>query len=1297
MGKKKKTLLKIFLIPILGIVLIEGIVPFLTLVFSGIKSNLEENNIRVVNHIVENRQVVLENDMVEKWRSVYKKSDELNSDLSQVLDDNHADVGQFLKSKEIQEQYLETVFPDMVDELQYNMTSGIFLILANDSPMNEEAEYRGFFVRDSDPQAKTESNADLLLERGNKRLSHNLSISLDSAWSTDFHFTGNGNRDADNFFYRPYMQAVRNTKVNMRDLGYWAKTFILEDHYMDGHQMITYSVPLLYEGTVYGVVGVEISLNYLSNYFSVRDLDGDLNAGYALMIQNAEGKYESVVGKGALYDIVYRDNHALEFKADAGDELCKITGAQMGKQDIYVVTKPLSLYSNNVPYDDADWVLCGFVTEDSIYGIGRKVYIKMITAIISGALFAVVLVYCLIRYVTKPVYRLMESVCGGVTGIRDFKNSNILEIDELHGVIENLTDEQMQTETQLLEEKERYRIAVESSQDIFFTYRKKEKILEVVNSGNFDGIWDCVKHPEWVDNGYIYPEDRERVVYHVLNAKNELNIDFRMRYRARDDYTWVNLSGSVMLDEAGESERVVGCIHNIQKRKLLEEEQRKKQLLDPVTLFYRLEYGLEAMRTAREKCPEGVTAIIDICHFTKVNEQYGLIFGDILLEQLAGELVTECGKQNFKNVIYIRAGADQMLLWLPDVQTSQVKAMIEKVRQDFTALTDEKLLTLNLKCGITRVMADDREEDSKQQAGKALAAAKHSRYDIMIYQELSENEKSMQADATFREIASVGRLKQMNLSSIAINLCDREGELAVILDILSLKLKEKYNLANLVIASFNREYLVNSLLYNWKDTENFQNWDGVSRCSGSEYQQFIENKKVQEILPVTEEVLRDPTLGKFADRTDGVLYHMADNGSYAGSILFMGIDQKILDNEEDRKNLDEIGSIIQNKINLQRHDLAAKAKSDFLARMSHEIRTPMNGIIGMAEIALRDGQEEKRRIDCLNKIKNSSNYLLGLLNDILDMSKIESGKMKLVSEQADLAKMIRGLEPLLESKIAEKNIRFSQNIELKNDWFICDELRINQVLVNLLGNAVKYSNMGGHVKLNVREMQKTAELSEIYFEVSDDGIGIAEDKQHLIFQSFEQADTSENARIQGTGLGLAISSRLIHMMDSQIQLQSAPGKGSTFYFTLQLKPVEKSRLQEKTPDLSRDFTGKMVLVVEDNALNMEIARTLLETFGIEVEEAYNGKEAVEGVRTTPPGYYDLILMDIMMPEMDGLEATRTIRQIDREDLKTLPIIAMSANAFDEDVKRSIASGMNGHLSKPVNVSLLKETLASVLG
>ncbi len=1297
MGKRKKTLLKIFLIPILGIVLIQGIVPFLTLVFSGIKSNLEENNIRVVNHIVENRQVVLENDMVEKWRSVYQESEELNNNLSQILAANDTGVQDFLESKQVQEQYLEKVFPEMIDALQYGMTSGIFLILANDSPVGKEADYRGFFVRDSDPQTRTDSNADLLLERGNKKLSHNMEISLDSAWSTDFHFMGDGQRDADKFFYEPYTQAVQNTKANMRDLGYWAKTFILEDHYMDNHQMITYSVPLLYDGTVYGVVGVEISLNYLSNYFSVRDLDNDLNAGYALMVQNTDGKYESIVGKGSLYDIVYRDDHALEFTADSGDELCKIKGTQLGKQDIYVVTKPLSLYSNHVPYDDTDWVLCGFVTEDSIYGIGRSVYIKMITAIISGALFAVVLVYCLIRYVTKPVYRLMESVRGGVAGIHNFKNSDILEIDELHGVIETLTDEQMQTETQLLEEKERYRIAVESSQDIFFTYRKKEKILEVVNSDHFDGVWDCVEHLEWIDNGYIYPEDRERVVNHVLHAKNVLNIDFRTRYRDGEDYIWVNLSGSVMQAETGESERVVGCIHNIQKSKILEEEQKKKQLLDPVTLFYRLEYSLEAIETAREKNPKGSAALVDIRQFIRVNEQYGLIFGDVLLEELAGELVTECNNRKFENVVYVRAGADQMLLWIPGVDVYTVKDMLENVRQKFMALTDEKLLALNIKCGITQVEEKDAEAVCRQQAKTALAAAKYSHHDTVIYQELTEQEKKIQADAAFREIASVGRLKQMSLSSIAINLCDREGELAVILDILALKLREKYGLANLIIAGFNREYLVNSLLYHWKDTENFQNWDGFCHCSGSEYQQFIENKKVQEIMPVTEETLADPTLGRFADRPDGVLYHMADNGSYAGSILFMGIDKKMLDNEEERKDLDEIGSIIQNKINLQRHDLAAKAKSDFLARMSHEIRTPMNGIIGMTEIALRDGQEEERRIDCLNKIKNSSNYLLGLLNDILDMSKIESGKMKLVSERANLAKMIQGLEPLLESKVAEKQIHFSKDIDLKHSWFVCDELRINQVLVNLLGNAVKYSNAGGHVKLTVHEKSKTLELSELYFEVSDDGIGIAEDKQHLIFQSFEQADTSENARKQGTGLGLAISSRLVHMMDSQIQLKSALGKGSIFYFTLQLKPVEKDLLHEKTPDLSMDFTGKRVLVVEDNALNMEIARTLLETFDIEVEEAYNGKEAVEKVRVTPPGYYDLILMDIMMPKMDGLEATRTIRQLDREDCKTLPIIAMSANAFDEDVKRSIASGMNGHLSKPVNVSLLKETLASILG
>ena len=424
---------------------------------------------------------------------------------------------------------------------------------------------------------------------------------------------------------------------------------------------------------------------------------------------------------------------------------------------------------------------------------------------------------------------------------------------------------------------------------------------------------------------------------------------------------------------------------------------------------------------------------------------------------------------------------------------------------------------------------------------------------------------------------------------------------------------------------------------------------------------------------------------------------MTDNGQYSGSIVFREIDQDVLEKKEECKCLEEISAIIQNRLNLERHDLSAKAKSDFLARMSHEIRTPMNGIIGMTEIALKDGQTEERRIDCLRKIEYSSEYLLGLINDILDMSKIESGKMRLIEEKCNLMEMIQGLRPLLEAKLNENNIQYIADIQLKNHWFMADSLRLNQVLVNLLGNALKYSRPDGHVWLTVRETEEEKGFSNLYFQVRDDGIGIAPEKQQLIFRQFEQADNSENARKQGTGLGLAISRRIVRMMDSDIKLESEPGKGSSFSFNVKLQPVSGEKTTGTSQPEEISFPGKRILVVEDNELNMEIICTILENYGIETEQAVNGEEAVQRMEESVPGYYDMIFMDIMMPEMDGLEATRTIRNLDREDCKKIPIYAMSANAFDEDVKRSLASGMNGHLSKPVNLQVLEKTLQKVLG
>ena len=1296
--KKKKSLWNIFLIPILIIVFVQGAVPFLTLIFSGIRSNMENAVIGLDSHTVENRKVVLENDMIEQWSSVYKESDSLSSALTKVLSNHQMDMQGFMGSGKVQEEYLETVFYDMVEVLQYNSTSGIFLVLGNDGDTDSEGEYKGFWVRDSDPQTKTASRTDLLMERGSKVLSQNMSISLDTSWHTDFHFQGNGKRDADDFFYQPYITAENyvDSRTSMKNLGYWSNPFILEDFYKDNHKMITYSAPLVYDKTVYGVLGIEVGVNDLTKFFQVKDLDSDLNAGFALVVDHGNGNYEGIAGEGALYDAVSRDGSDFVLEEPVQENLRLVQGAAIGKQQIYGLVSNLELYSRNVPYEDTQWALCGFVTEDSVYGLISDVYERILGAILGSALMAVILVYFLVQYATEPVYHLVESVRGGVKGIHGFQESGIQELDELHKVIENLTDTQMQTENQLLEEKERYRIAVESSQDAFFTYKCKEKLLEIVNSKGNDGVWDCGKHPEFLDNDSIHPADKAKLVNAVKSSDGVLDVDFRLQH-ANGEFQWVNLSGSITFDENKERSRVVGCIHNVHQHKLLEQAQKRKQIYDSITSFYRLGSGLEVVETLCRDDPEGVLVLLEIQQFSKIDERYGLIFGDIILEQFAGLLAKRFQEDGLNGGIYIRAGADQMLVWLPVCTTGPVVRSVQRLEKDFGALTDEKYLSLSLKCGIAATGSRNSLSEALEQTKTALTAARHGKQEIMFYEELSTVEKACAVDVAFAEVASLERLKEMTLSSIALNLFDRDGDTSVVLDILALKLQEKYHLTDIVITHFNGEYMVNNLLYCWKTWEKKDGWDGMVHCSEKQYQHFVETQEMQQLLTSGESIWKEPLIQPFASGRNDIVFHMTDNGQYSGSIVFRDIDQDVLEKKEECKCLEEISAIIQNRLNLERHDLSAKAKSDFLARMSHEIRTPMNGIIGMTEIALKDGQTEERRIDCLRKIEYSSEYLLGLINDILDMSKIESGKMRLIEEKCNLMEMIQGLRPLLEAKLNENNIQYIADIQLKNHWFMADSLRLNQVLVNLLGNALKYSRPDGHVWLTVRETEEEKGFSNLYFQVREDGIGIAPEKQQLIFRQFEQADNSENARKQGTGLGLAISRRIVRMMDSDIKLESEPGKGSSFSFNVKLQPVsgEKTTVTSQPEEIS--FPGKRILVVEDNELNMEIICTILENYGIKTEQAVNGKEAVRRMEESVPGYYDMIFMDIMMPEMDGLEATRTIRNLDREDCKKIPIYAMSANAFDEDVKRSLASGMNGHLSKPVNLQVLEKTLQKVLG
>ncbi len=379
---------------------------------------------------------------------------------------------------------------------------------------------------------------------------------------------------------------------------------------------------------------------------------------------------------------------------------------------------------------------------------------------------------------------------------------------------------------------------------------------------------------------------------------------------------------------------------------------------------------------------------------------------------------------------------------------------------------------------------------------------------------------------------------------------------------------------------------------------------------------------------------------------------------------------------------------------------ANEHKGEFLARMSHEIRTPMNAIIGISNIVLRRLQDsdDEQSVEVrghVQQIATSSQHLLGLLNDILDISKIEAGKIELCEERFDLGKLLLAVSGIITPRCDEKNINFTTQFDSFDPTsFLSDPLRLRQVLINLLGNAVKFTPETGSITFSATALERKADRTLVKFAVRDSGIGIDEDKIDEIFRPFEQGDGSITRRFGGTGLGLAISDTIVRLFGGKIAVDSEVGAGSLFSFSIWLKHDNDSQPDEETAvDITGRFVGKHILLVDDVDINRMIVTSMLEESGATIEEADDGKAAVEAFTASPVGHYDLILMDVLMPHMDGHEASRVIRDLDRPDAETVPIVALTANAFKEDIDKAIENGMNGHIAKPVVMEKLAGTLA----
>lgn len=384
---------------------------------------------------------------------------------------------------------------------------------------------------------------------------------------------------------------------------------------------------------------------------------------------------------------------------------------------------------------------------------------------------------------------------------------------------------------------------------------------------------------------------------------------------------------------------------------------------------------------------------------------------------------------------------------------------------------------------------------------------------------------------------------------------------------------------------------------------------------------------------------------------------------------------------------------------LVKAEAASKAKTDFLFNMSHDIRTPMNAIMGFLRLLNRQQEDSVKRKECIDKIGDASEILLSIINNVLEMSKIESGKVELDETVWSAEQMSDSLYSLFAAQMQAKNITFERTVDVQHPFVWCDTTKVQEIHLNILSNACKYTLSGGKVSMRLTEIPSNKEGYAFFkTEIEDNGIGIAKEFMPHLFEEFSRENDTTHSKIVGTGLGMPITKRLIELMGGSIEVESEVGKGTKFTVITPHRIASEAdvRNSKKDEEVLADFSGRRLLLAEDNDLNAEIAMELLDEMGFEVEWAQDGDICVNMMERAEEGYYDLVLMDIQMPNMNGYQAAETIRKMDDLAKASIPIVAMTANAFEEDKKNAYAAGMDAHLAKPVDIPKLVEILTDIL-
>ena len=1315
---QKNSIFSKILIPTIVVMLFQVVLISAVLIINGTIASLEKSATESLLRNAENRSITLENMMVHTWSNL----DKLESDIAAIIEKA---AGADIHVRANEEKLLGDISDALLYSLRMTATTGTFMFFIDDeAASSEQADLFGLYYRDFNPNMTPADYSDVLFEKGPAAIARKHAIPLSSLWSEMYTIEA-AYPTTWNALMAPYKAAGDNPGLKSANVALWSDAHYLDPHSkLDSNSFISYTRPLIVGGKPIGIIGIEVQTEYLKRYFPAADL-GDMG-GYMLLhyYESAKDSPDSQFTVGAT------SGSYIKRLGDFGTEL-NLTRAK--EQNIFtshsesfvpttLAMQPLKLYNSNAPFSERKWALAALMPDSILFENSQRITGGVLSSSLIALGLGCVLLVISIRMATRPLLSIASQIKDGNTDdLVLVQNTNTYEINLLCDTINEMKRKRKDVEIALREEGERYMLALESAIDTFIEYdlihdqfrlyffagesEKQALTSKVINSFKRDNMIDALCHPADAKDFWA-----------VLSGQRTEGCEMRLHTNifppladtpTDGDYYWFSFKAIQIRTDDKTLEKTIGSAKQITAEKLAEIALREAARRDLTTGTYNREYGnLLLVNRSDDVIPRRKSTCllaITVSPFEDFEAYYGRVFSAALLQDIGRELLA------------LRPAISPIIRWsnaafVAFCAKEDLALLSQKIDEISTRLYsgENPDLKLHIYAGASQCGTDWELTDYLEQSFAAAHAAQIEHAATLLYDPSMHSLKRSTLKRSDDVQYVQTEISKETIVGFAFSLFEQTNDIKSVMHMLLRVLGKLFEMRRIIVCEYDEDFGSNQVLNQWTSTNVLPYSADMERIEQADFA-FLSSRlnelgvlsfNSDDAKTYSDGARRLLCIGDDAEFS-ALCCAMYEGGTHTGRTLFISADKNRKLSDSDVFSLYEITKIVCTRLNLEKSNSASRAKSEFLSKMSHEIRTPMNAIIGLTRIAREAGHDSTQIQNCLEKIDSSAKHLLSLINDVLDMSRIESGKLSIDKRPFSLAMLVSNLDTLMRPQFEDKEISFVVAPELSQTGIVGDEQKLRQVLINLLGNACKFTPQGGTVTFQIMQtLFSDRRMCTCRFSVADTGVGIAKADQFNIFNAFEQSAAGNIAagNPQGTGLGLAISNSLVSAMGGRIELNSIQGKGSDFFFTLEFECDDSiAGGPAGISPISRDrFKGKRALIVDDNDINLEIATYIVSDIGFECEVAKDGKQAIDLFFASEPGYFDIIFMDISMPVMDGLTATREIRKFaERSDSRTIPIIAMTANAFSDDTRKSIEAGMNAHVAKPIDVDFLYMTLETL--